>query len=403
MIACLLSKFRIAVFSTLVFSIAALSARSASAQSTADEEREACKKNLSTIYKAIKSYRADRKDLPPYLSDLIPKFIKDPNTLVCPSVKRTGTVVNYGITDPKISTAYIYEFSESPIPESQQGGLNHTMKEWKRRQMGLVGSKIPMVRCHHHNPVLNLSFDGKVYEGASTWEAELQDEIDPADLTPAKLFAAESALEAKLRSKTELPSRDPKTSPNLVDLSKFYNAALTEGWHRTGPNEPIANDLSALPQGVQKLADVDFDVRGVIQYSSQKLYSSRFPLASKDIKVDGKAKKLHFLHATGWSAPEGTPVATAVVHLANGKTHEFTFNYGEHLVDWITWDPQLKDRATSVVAWTGKSSATGGQTTLHLFRSQWINPEPDQTIASVDYVASNLDPAPFLIAITAEP
>ncbi len=403
MTASLISKFQRAVLPCLLLLALPWAGRLASAQSTADEERETCKKNFAAIFKAIKAYRADKKDLPPYLSDLIPKYLKDPNVLVCPAVRRTGNVVNYGLSDPKISTAYIYEFSESPIPEGQPGGLNHTMKEWKRRQMGLVGSRIPMVRCHHHTPVLNLSFDGKVSESPSTWEAELQDEIDPADLSPAKLFAPEAALEARLRAKTDIPPRDARTSPNLVDLSKFYNAALTEGWHRTGPNEPIANDLSAIPAGVQKFADVDFDIRGVVQLSSQKLNSPRFPLAAQDIKVERKARKLHFLHATGWSAPDGTPVVTAFIHMASGKTHEFTFNYGDHLVDWVAWEPQLKDRETSVVAWTGKSAATGGQTTLHLFKSQWINPEPGQAIASVDYVASNLDPAPFLLAVTAEP
>jgi hypothetical protein len=402
MIASLTLNFRAAVLSSAVFSVAALSTVQLRAQSTADEDKEACKKNLTTIYKSIRAYRSDKKDLPPYLSDLVPRYIKDPNVLVCPTVKRTGNVVNYGISDPKISTAYIYEFSEAPIPDGHPGGLNRTMKEWKRRQMGLVGSKIPMIRCHHHNPVLNLSFDGKIYDSASTWEAELQNEIDPADLTPSKLFASESALEAKLRSKTEIPPRDPKTASNLLDLSNYYNAALAEGWHRTGPNEPIANDLSMLPQGIQKLADIEFDVRGVVQFSSQKLFSPRFPLAAKEIKVDRKAKKLHFLHSTGWSAPEGTPVASAVIHFANGKSEEFNFNYGEQLADWVTWQPQLKDRENSVIAWTGKSPATGGQTTLHLFKSQWANPDPDQTITSIDYVAANFDPAPFLLAITVE-
>ncbi len=401
MTASLLFKSRFALFSSLIFSMVALSGRSVRAQSTADDDRETCKKNLTAINKAIKAYRADKKDLPPYLSDLVPKYLKDPNILTCPAVKRTGNVVNYGITDPKISTSYIYEFSEAPIPDGHEGGFNHTMKEWKRRQMGLIGSRIPMVRCHHHSPVLNLSFDGKISEGKSTWEEELED-IDPADLTPAKLFASESALEAKIRAKSEIPPRDPKTPANLLDLSRFYNSALTEGWHRTGPNEPIANDLSQLPQGVQKLADVDFDLRGVIQFASPKLYSPRFLAAAKDIKVDRKARKLHFLHATGWSAPDGTPVATAVIHFANGKKQEFTFNYGDHLIDWVAWEPQPKDHDNSVVAWTGKSPATGGQTTLHLFKTQWINPDPTQTIASVDYIASNNDPAPFLIAITAE-
>jgi len=401
MTASLISKSRFAVFSSLIFSALALSGRSAQAQSTAEEDKETCKNHFAAIYKAIKAYRADKKDLPPYLSDLIPRYLKDPNILVCPTVKRTGNVVNYGITDPKISTAYIYEFSEAPVPDGHQGAFGRTMKEWKRRQMGLIGSRIPMVRCHHHSPVLNLSFDGKITEGKSTWEEELED-IDPADLTPARLFASDAAIDAKARSRTEIPARDPKASPNLIDLSKFYTSSLNEGWHRVGPNDPIANDLSQLPHGVQRIGETDFDIRGVVQFSSQKLASPRFVLAAKDIKADCKAKKLHFLQATGWSAPDGTPVATALIHLSNGKTHEFTFNYGEQLLDWVAWEPQPKDRDNTIVAWTGKSPATGGQMTLHLFKTQWINPDPDATVTTIDYLAANNDPAPFLIAITAE-
>jgi len=102
------------------------------------------------------------------------------------------------------------------------------------------------------------------------------------------------------------------------------------------------------------------------------------------------------------AAPANTPVATALIHLSNGKTHEFTFNYGEQLLDWVAWEPQPKDRDNTIVAWTGKSPATGGQMTLHLFKTQWINPDPDATVTTIDYLAANNDPAPFLIAITAE-
>src|SRR5262249_7882276 len=141
---------------------------------------------------------------------------------------------------------------------------------------------------------------------------------------------------------------------------------------------------------------------GVVQLSSRKLNQARFPRAVKEIKVDRKAKKLHFLQSTGWTAAEGTPVVTAVIHLANGKTHEVVFLYGDHLNDWVARDPQPRDRDSSVIAWTGRSPATGAQTPLYLFKTQWVNPDPDQPITTIDYVGANADPAPFLIAITAE-
>jgi hypothetical protein len=398
---CLLLKSRNSAILSLLITTLVLPLPRSSAADAEPSDREICEKNLSALHKAIQSYRAEKKDLPAWLSDLVPKYIKDPNSLICPVVKKTGAVTTFGIEDPKISTAYLYEFAETPVPNGIQGGSQRTMKEWKQRQMGLVGSKIPMVRCHHHQPVLNLSFDGKVYESQGAWEWELK-ELHPEDLSPARLFASEAALLTAARTQAEIPARDSKTPAHLIDLSNFYNAALTEGWHKTGPNEPIANDLSSLPRGVQRLAGVDFDTRGLIQLGSRKLSHPKFPLSAKDIKVDQKASRLHFLHSTGWSAPDGTPVATYVIKLANGHTHEFTILYGEHVTDWVAWRPQPKDRDNSVVAWAGTSPATGAQTTLHLFKTQWINPEPDQTITSLDYLASNLDPAPFLIAITAE-
>jgi hypothetical protein len=116
--------------------------------------------------------------------------------------------------------------------------------------------------------------------------------------------------------------------------------------------------------------------------------------------VDQKATKLHFLHSTGWSAADGTPVCNYVVHYANGKTETFTTRYGDHVIDWVNQaSPQNLD---SVVAWSGRSPANNSQAMLQVFKTQWTNPQPDQVITSIDFVGANQDPAPFLIAITAE-
>ena len=77
--ACLLSKHAfIAVLLCLV-----ITAPVRAAESTPGD-REQCEKNLNAIFKAIQSYRSEKKDMPPWLSDLVPKYIKDPNTLICP-------------------------------------------------------------------------------------------------------------------------------------------------------------------------------------------------------------------------------------------------------------------------------------------------------------------------------
>ena len=45
-----------------------------------------------------------------------------------------------------------------------------TMRQWKQQQMTLVGSEVPLIRCLLHDPALNLSFGGKVYESQVYWE-----------------------------------------------------------------------------------------------------------------------------------------------------------------------------------------------------------------------------------------
>ncbi|MGD0261857.1 MAG: hypothetical protein ABSD29_18975 [Verrucomicrobiota bacterium] len=141
--------------------------------STDKDESAACKKNLEKINAAIEAYRKDHHDVPNWLSDLVPKYLPDTNLLVCPVTTRTGQQSPFGVLDPKIYSSYLYEFTPTPIPEVVKGawpGPQMTMREWKRQQMKLVGPEVPLVRCLLHEPALNLSLGGKVYESPVFWE-----------------------------------------------------------------------------------------------------------------------------------------------------------------------------------------------------------------------------------------
>jgi hypothetical protein len=258
-----------------------------------------------------------------------------------------------------------------------------------------------MVRCHNHGRTLNVSFDGKIYESEGSWEGAHKNVMDTSELFPNRIFASEAAAAAAARAKAAIPPRPTNAPPNYIDLTRHYNASLSESWHPPGPGGAPANNLEWMPNGIQKFGDITFDVRGLIQLSSKRLNAPRFPLAVKNIKVDQKAKKLHFLHSTGWSAGDGTPVCSYVIRYANGKTHNFTVQYGTHVVDWVN-QAEPQDSRTSMIAWSGRSPANNSQALLHVYKTEWTNPDPDETIASLDFVSANLDPAPFLIAITAE-
>ena len=371
----------------------------------ATEEKEACTKNLKVIYEAIQAFQADHHDLPNWLSDLVPEYLADANVLICPVCRRTGKTEAPPLADPKLPSSYLFEFCPVPLGNAATNAPTRTRREWKRRQMGLVGSQVPVVRCRHHTPVLNLAFDGKIYESPPSWEWVFTNRVSAAELTPARMFAEESPRPANARKKPaaapRFPARDPGAQKQLLDLTRFYNAGLNESWHGNKNN-----DLAALPTGLQTIGGVEFDVRGIVQLCSQSPSSTNYPVLVKGIPVHQPCQRLHFLHAAGFGNPvdEGKQIGLYVVHLAGDQTRvEIPIRYGHEVRNWHSQAGEPAAPEDLKAAWTGQNavSKSAGRS-LRLFLTTWINTTPDDEIESIDYVSSMAVPAPFLIAITVE-
>ena len=141
--------------------------------STDRAEASVCKTNLEKIHAAIEAYRRENNDAPNWLFELVPKYLTDTNVLICPVTSRTGLQSAFGVLDPRIYSSYLFEFTPMDIPAVVKGawpGPKMTMRDWKRQQMKLAGSEVPLVRCLLHEPALNLSVGGKVYESPLLWE-----------------------------------------------------------------------------------------------------------------------------------------------------------------------------------------------------------------------------------------
>lgn len=154
--------------------------------STDKADVDACKENLEKIAAAIHAYRKDHKDVPNWLSDLVPKYLPA-EALICPVTKKTERLSPFGALDPKVRCSYLYEFAPTPITAVIKGafpGPAMTTRQWKRQQMGVVGSDVPIARCLLHDPVLNLSFGGRIYESPLFWEENFKDVTKMEDLHP---------------------------------------------------------------------------------------------------------------------------------------------------------------------------------------------------------------------------
>jgi WD40 repeat protein len=220
---------------------------------------------------------------------------------------------------------------------------------------------------------------------------------------PIRIEIAENPARAERRAflAREIPARSGEADARLIDLSRFYNAALTESWHE--PTE--RNDLSELKPGLRELAGVRFDVRGLIQAGDFSIYGMPYGKAVTGIPINQSCARLHFLHSAIWAndAPAGTMVGAYTIHYADGRPEmEVPIMMGTDVLDW--WSQPQENLADLTVAWTGengKSRKTGH--TIRLFKTTWNNPFPSVPIKQVDFVAHEARRAkPFLVAITAE-
>jgi len=370
----------------------------------AAEEKEACTRNLKVIFDAIQAYQFDHKDLPNWLSDLVPDYLADGNVLICPVCRRTGRTEEPPLADPKLACSYIFEFSPIPLGSVTPGQTKHTRREWKRRQMGLIGSAVPIVRCRHHDPVLNLGFNGAIYESPAQWELMFTNRIRPKELSIRAIFGGTDVPDETQTSavrevpKPHSPSDIAAPTIHPIDLKPFYTSTLTESW-RGGPGD----DLASLPKGLQTFGGVAFEAGGVVQLKGSSSDAARFPAQVKGIPIHQRCQHLYFLHAASLdgSPQDGEQIGSYLVHLPNNElTLEIPIYYGRTVRNWHQ-DPNEPDADREIkIAWKGENSATKRTgKSIRLFLTAW-NLAPGVEIDSLDFISAEKSAAPFLLAIS---
>ena len=101
----------------------------------------------------------------------------------------------------------------------------------------------------------------------------------------------------------------------MVDLRMHYTAPLTQDWHARSRS----NNLAQLLDRPALHAGIPFDIAGWLRLASSKPSELDWPIAVRNMAVQRKGRRLHFLHGTGLSVEQGTVVAHYVVHYEDGS------------------------------------------------------------------------------------
>ena len=199
---------------------------------------------------------------------------------------------------------------------------------------------------------------------------------------------------------TRIPQRDPRATEAQLDLSSHYNVGLRQAESQSDRE----NSLSGLPAGLQILAGVTFDARGIIRLAGDEVLAASMPARANHIPVAQSCQRLHFLHATGRPTAAGNVIGKYLVHYANGTILTIPIVYGYALRDWWVKEGEPPAPKGLELAWSGSNAeAAANGTTIRLFKWTWENPLPEIEIRSLDFVSALTGCAPFLVAVTAEP
>lgn len=312
----------------------------------------------------------------------------------------TDAQARAGPLDPP-SVKRAWQTLRSHSTEPSRGASTTTVRAWHRQALGLARQRGEAFGARWHVDRLLELAPGD--DSLRQLQASLASE--QAGSTAGGAAGPDPFAEARAR----IPPRGTAASENLIDLSDYYTVPLTDAFLGDAVlGRPIEdNNLSSLTRGIQTLAGVAFDLRGWVQLQGAQTKGAgyRFPQGITGIKVGRRCRRLHFLHATGWTLrEEGTEIARYVMHLAEGQPSERLVRYGNDVRNFwlIAGDPP--EHPEAVRAWVGTNALTADKgISFRLYKSVWENPRPEVPVETIDYISTMTDCPPFLIAITAEP
>lgn len=195
-------------------------------------------------------------------------------------------------------------------------------------------------------------------------------------------FLLAAAVVLLMRTQPSFENRPASAKVTPIDLSRYANAQLTDSLN--DPKGSVENTLDEFPTGRQVMANVPFEISGVVQISGKKLREwgrTEFPESIEGIPVNKVCRRVSLLHGGGCVFdPDGTTVARLVFHYSDNVTPTFNIKVGEHVRDWWGWGNPYQSMAHkgTELAWAGHNPATkkDGAAYIRIYRSTFINRAP---------------------------
>ncbi len=199
-----------------------------------------------------------------------------------------------------------------------------------------------------------------------------------------------------------ISTRSKQCMPDLLDLTERYGCSAN-----TAISSRLLQGLSDFPSGLQYLASVAFDARGIVIPEEGKEETVPEPLAVWDAPLPWR--RMHMLHGMETSTQPGEIVGYYIIVYEDGLRESIPIRFGEDIgnsfaeaADKTPVKAVLAYRSTAGLPKKEKDHETT-ESNFSLFRFTVNNPMPDKPIHALLFTKGSVASAPFLLAVTIEP
>lgn len=214
------------------------------------------------------------------------------------------------------------------------------------------------------------------------------------------------------------PARDSRAPSTLIDLTSHYTGLLDLAWQPVNLRLDLEATFSDLPRGIQRLNELQFDIRGAVQLAGsawnrhdepRRKAPVRWPAVVTNIPLPASSAKIHFLHGALGEDGGAAQIGEYRVRYTDGSVLSLPIVLGRNVqLSWrsaTTAEEELPEAKLAFKVWNARA---GGSYQLlergawgRLYTYTWTNPHPDRPLATLDFVSAEQPAAPFLIALTA--
>ena len=400
-----------------------------------------CDRQMRKTFEAIQAWRRSHNGaFPDRLADLTPGFLP-PNSAICPEVLReqhgastmiSGISSSADAADPP--GTYQYEMSAKVQkweadrlylpPDTPHYTRQDVKSELLRRSFF---EQVAILRCSSHRTAApaqfadneswrNFTVDGKVYWSGPYWEQVWLD------------FVPLCARDANVLFGLKGPPFHTDKSPSLdcaLDLRNWSCAFGDHAWWWTFPMFgqgaifQAAAHLRPLFQEshgrVLKLKGEQWWIDGLVQLQGKVRANQEFRYLAPSretfawqktgLSVGRSFRKASWLQGTVWPAKPGETNGWLVWHYADDKIERVPIVYANNTARFWGDRSQIEGENDFLEpVWRYHEESIGKERWLRIYRQEWINPRPESTVTSLDFISNReSSAAPFLIAVNIYP